>query len=259
MVGYMQIFDKQPNDWKDLQNKVAHVLQVCGYKVETPKKIQTPRETIEVDVYAENSEFKIVCECKYWKSNVPQSVVHSFRTVVLDIGANKGIIIAQSGFQRGAYNSVQNTNIELRTWPTFLLEYTDKYLTVYAKRFESVKRRLFRVCTDKSEYLMAFNSLDKKEQRIADQYKNKLLKVVEVLILLCSPLIEEDDNGVAFWIGYINDIIMEAEDTFGVHFTCYYSFMQYLYNQICDITPKLERMYKMDILPKSFYYDWYTC
>ena len=40
MVGYMQIFDKQPNDWKDLQNKVAHVLQVCGYKVETPKKFK---------------------------------------------------------------------------------------------------------------------------------------------------------------------------------------------------------------------------
>ncbi len=259
MVGNMHIFDERPSDWKDLQNKVAYVLSSCGYKTETPKKIQTPRETIEVDVYAENWDMNIVCECKHWESNVPQSVVLSFRTAVNDIGANKGIIIAKNGFQKGSYQSVVNTNIELRSWNAFLLEYTNKYLVVHIKKLNAIKMKLFRVCTDKSEYLKHYSALSAKEKKRADIYKNELLKVVKVLIGLCSVLNQEDEYGITFCTHEVDSWIMVAEDDLKTHFSCYYSFLQYLYDVICNIVPKIEALYDVPILPKSFYYEWNTC
>lgn len=40
----MNIFNENPKNWLDLQNKVAYVLNSCGYTVETPNKIRTARE-----------------------------------------------------------------------------------------------------------------------------------------------------------------------------------------------------------------------
>lgn len=91
--------------------------------VETEKTVTTVRGTVEIDVYAE--EFSdgrkntILCECKYWKSAVPQNMVHGFRTVMGDFGANKGYIISSGGFQSGAYEAARNTPIELVTWDEF--------------------------------------------------------------------------------------------------------------------------------------------
>ena len=47
------IFLDNPKDWKDLQDKVALILEQCGFKVESPKDLCSARsEKIEVDVYA---------------------------------------------------------------------------------------------------------------------------------------------------------------------------------------------------------------
>ena len=115
----MRVFDEEPKDWLDLQNKVAYILSSCDYIVETPKKIKTIRGMVEIDVYAKSSDSLICCECKNWIRNVSQDTVFSFRTIVNDIGANKGIIIAKRGFQSGSYKACQNTNIILKTWSGF--------------------------------------------------------------------------------------------------------------------------------------------
>lgn len=49
----LKINDKEPNDWKELQNFVAEILIECGYKVDIEKTIQTVRGSVEIDVYAE--------------------------------------------------------------------------------------------------------------------------------------------------------------------------------------------------------------
>lgn len=91
--------------------------------VQTEKIVTTVRELVEIDVYAEEvSDGRkniILCECKHWKSAVPKTIVHAFRSVVGDFGANKGYIISSAGFQSGAHDAAQNTNIELVTWPEF--------------------------------------------------------------------------------------------------------------------------------------------
>lgn len=119
----MTITTKQPLDWKDLQNKVSEILKQCCFKVETELIAKTARGKVELDVYAEETikgrKYSIVCECKYWKSSIPQNVIHGFRTVVNDLGCNVGYVITTSDFQSGSVNTSKYTNIELLTWEKF--------------------------------------------------------------------------------------------------------------------------------------------
>lgn len=249
----MQIFNEEPRDWKDLQDKVAYVLGSCGFNVETPKKIQTVRETIEVDVYAKTTEMTIICECKYWESSVPQSVVLSFRTAVIDIGANKGIIIAKTGFQSGAYHSIQNTNIELKTWQEFMSEYRDKYIIANIKKLAKIKTPLYRLCVDKTEYLRVFEKLDKRQQVVADGYKNELMKVVLLLIPLSFMLQNGITDVLDFDLSYVDEIVAYTGKQLNREFPSYYTFFKYIYQQIGEIVPKLESIYGIKILPNDFY------
>lgn len=73
----------------------------------------------------------IACECKYWQSRVPQNVIHSFRTVLADIGANVGYIVSMVGFQSGAFKASELTNIELLTWKQFQKAFEDTWYDEY--------------------------------------------------------------------------------------------------------------------------------
>lgn len=119
----MKVYSTSPQSWQDLQRKVADFLAELGYDTEIEKNIQTVRETINIDVVAINTidipQSKILCECKHWSNPVPKTVVHAFRTVVADFGANYGIIISKAGFQSGSHEAVKNTNILLLDWDTF--------------------------------------------------------------------------------------------------------------------------------------------
>lgn len=121
-----------PETWEDLQRQVARILDGCGFSVEIEKKILTTRGTVEIDVYAEDNiqgrRNKILCECKFWKARVPQHVIHSFRTVMLDSGANKGYIIALEGFQSGSVAAAELTNIELVSWEEFQSAFQERWL-----------------------------------------------------------------------------------------------------------------------------------
>jgi len=112
-----------PDDWRDLQNEVARVLNECGFIVEVEKTVSTVRGDVEIDVCAEEQidgrKYSIVCECKHWKTRVPQNVVHGFRTVVADIGTNVGYTISTAGFQEGAYEATDKTNVSLVSWTEF--------------------------------------------------------------------------------------------------------------------------------------------
>lgn len=87
------------------------------------KKVKLVRGQAEIDVYAEETlkgrKYIILCGCKHWRAAVPQTVVHSFRSVMTDVGAHKGYIISSSGFQSGARDAAQMTNVELVTWDQF--------------------------------------------------------------------------------------------------------------------------------------------
>ncbi|NLG19612.1 MAG: restriction endonuclease [Fibrobacter sp.] len=112
-----------PSSWQDLQQKVANILLESGFTVEVEKALETARGKVEIDVYAEEEvngrKYSIACECKHWKSNVPQSVIHGFRTVISDLGINIGYVITTSDFQSGAIDAANYTNVKLLEWNAF--------------------------------------------------------------------------------------------------------------------------------------------
>jgi len=61
----------------------------------------------------------MLVECKYWKRPIPQTVVHAFRTVVADSGANVGLIVSLNGFQAGADSAALLSNVHLIDWYIF--------------------------------------------------------------------------------------------------------------------------------------------
>src|SRR6516162_241671 len=101
--GEPMITSRQPEGWQELQEAVGAVLRECGFTVEIEKKLDAARGTVEIDVYSEEvvngRKYVILCECKHWNHRVPQSVIHGFRSVIADSGANLGYIVSSAGFQ----------------------------------------------------------------------------------------------------------------------------------------------------------------
>lgn len=83
----------------------------------------TVRGEVAIDVHAIDDSTipptKLLVECKHWSRPVPQTIVHAFRTVVVDTGANQGIVVSSQGFQRGAHVTSEFTNLKLVDWSEF--------------------------------------------------------------------------------------------------------------------------------------------
>ncbi len=126
---------ESPDNWRALQNDVGKILRQCGFKVQIERTIRTVRGKVIVDVYAEDPvqspKSVFLCECKNWKKKVPKTVVHSFRTVVSDYGANWGMIISSAGFQAGAVAAAKKSNILLLDWHGFNSMFRDRWIDTY--------------------------------------------------------------------------------------------------------------------------------
>jgi restriction system protein len=170
------ITSAEPEDWRDLQILVARTLEECGFDAETEKKVETVRGTVELDVYAEETvkgrTYSIAVECKNWSGNIPQHVVHSFRTVVADLGVNSGYIVAKRGFQSGAFSAADLTNIELLTWTEFQARFFEAWYDSYFTR--TVAERLDGLMTYSGPFLPAwFESMSESDKELYISYKNR--------------------------------------------------------------------------------------
>ena len=247
----MQIFNEEPTDWKDLQDKVACVLELCGFNVETPKKIQTGRETIEVDVYAKNAEMTIIFECKYWESHVPQNVALSFRTSVIDIGANKGIIIAKTGFQRGAYQSVKNTNIELMTWLEFENYYKEKILKIYIDWMWSLVIDFTKHWNNPWIQNTLYNRLNDGEKEESKYINSKIKLIVKDIVSLRNSVYNEDGDELnKMDINKIDDTIVGFETKYRIQVASYLDFFEKISGIFRNLINNLEEIYGTELAQK---------
>jgi hypothetical protein len=113
--------------WKDLQGGVARILTELGLRVELERTVITPRGAVELDVFAIDEasvdDITYVIERKNWSRSVNQSVVHSFTTVMHEVGAHIGFIVSKKGLQSGAREYTRNTNITGMTYAEFQQRY----------------------------------------------------------------------------------------------------------------------------------------
>lgn len=129
------MIESPPRDWRDLQVRVATILNETGLIAEIEKRITTVRGAITIDVHATDSNnippSLYLCECKHWQNAVPQAEVMSFRTVVGDAGAHFGLFISSAGFQAGAHAVVAHTNIRLLDWGEFQNLFVERWCRRY--------------------------------------------------------------------------------------------------------------------------------
>jgi len=117
------IDDPLPASWQDLQFGVQRIFRNLGLNAEVEIDLETPRGSVNVDVLATDirslDKITYIVECKNWGNTIPQSVVHSFTTVMHETGANIGFIISKRGLQQGAKRYTKNTNIIGMTYLEF--------------------------------------------------------------------------------------------------------------------------------------------
>jgi hypothetical protein len=102
-------------DWREYQQAVAAHFRQLGCVVAIEERIQGVRATHAVDVSVRFHQHGVDClwiiECKLWKRRVRKENVMTLKSIVDDIGADRGIIFSENGFQSGALKAVSYTNI----------------------------------------------------------------------------------------------------------------------------------------------------
>ena len=104
-------------DWRKYQEATAELFGSLGCSAEVDKVVQGARAEHRIDVWVTFSKFgfqnRWTVECKYWNSNVTKEKVMVLKSIVDDVGADRGVIISKTGFQSGAIRATAYTNITL--------------------------------------------------------------------------------------------------------------------------------------------------
>jgi len=105
--------------WQEYQEEAAAFFRSLGMDARTNVTVKGVRTTHDVDVLVKsrNMGFEVtwIIECKLWQSAVNKLHVLALREIVADTGADRGILLSESGFQVGAKEAASLTNVSLRS------------------------------------------------------------------------------------------------------------------------------------------------
>ena len=180
----MRTLRNEPGNWIELQDLVAKLFQESGYAVEIEKTVPNARGQAEIDVFVNpRHDFfrSIICECKYWDRDIPQSVVHGVRQVVGDTGSSLGLIISKRGFQSGAVEAARYSNVMLISWPDFVMRIHDAW----------VKGRLSLIVKECYPLFIYFDPLDVPTHLLSSEEKERYrvaFKKYYSVVALCHKI-----------------------------------------------------------------------
>jgi hypothetical protein len=172
------IENPNPRNWRALQAGVCRLLNEIGLIAETGKIVDTPRGKVEIDVFAVDEQsvdkIKYIVECKNWAKPVSQTVVHSFTTVMHEVGGNMGFIVSKRGLQAGATQYTQHTNIVGLSYADF----QRRYFKVWYERLFVPK--IGDVVGPLSQYVEPFNShRDKKLDNLSASKQQQYFRLLK--------------------------------------------------------------------------------
>lgn len=137
-------------DWRGYQEEAATFFRSLGLRAETNVRVGGARSQHDVDVLVEferaGMTHRWVVECKAHRRPITKDRVHVLRDVVADVGADRGILLSESGFQSGARSAADLTNVrvtslaELRS--TSEEEMLDVALSSLAVRVHAAQARI---------------------------------------------------------------------------------------------------------------------
>jgi len=103
--------------WQEYQEEAAEFFRSLGLEAAADVTLKGVRTSHDVDVVvrSHHAGFDIlwIVECKLWKTPVSKLHVLALREIVTDLGADRGILLSESGFQSGALEAANLTNVQL--------------------------------------------------------------------------------------------------------------------------------------------------
>jgi len=103
--------------WRQYQEDAAQCLRELGFDATTDVELQGVRNKNAVDVVATATRYGVtqlwVVECKLWARPVGNDRVAVLADTVADVGADRGVLLSESGFQAGAVRRASQSNITL--------------------------------------------------------------------------------------------------------------------------------------------------
>ena len=143
---HRRIFDHQPSTWQELELLVEQAFSEMLYEAHRGHELNTVRGKVKVDLYAVKRSTPIptivLCECKHWAKPVEQNVVYGFRSICSDVGAHFGLIISKAGFQSGANETREATNIHLMDFVAFQETFFEEWRTGIFMKFAQMSDEL---------------------------------------------------------------------------------------------------------------------
>jgi len=103
--------------WHDYQERAADFFRTLGMNANVDERLEGVRGQHDVDVAVRATRAGIqqlwVVECKLWRRPVTKAEVATLAHIVEDVGADRGIMLSETGFQAGAIRLASLSNITL--------------------------------------------------------------------------------------------------------------------------------------------------
>lgn len=103
--------------WMQYQEDAATFFRSLGLQAEVETTVKGTRGEHDVDVLVKGNlhgvNFVWIVECKAWRSNIPKEKVMALAAIVDDVGADRGFLLSEVGFQSGAIQQARKRSITL--------------------------------------------------------------------------------------------------------------------------------------------------
>jgi hypothetical protein len=144
---------KEGSKWRRYQDEAAAYFGSVGLKAEIDAKIEGARGIHNIDVLVSGKIYGLparwIVECKDWSTNIPKEKVLALQLIVQDVGADRGILLSEVGFQSGAIRVSRNTNITLTSLADLRINseqaITEEVVMALHWRWNQVMKRLSEV------------------------------------------------------------------------------------------------------------------
>ena len=104
--------------WERYQHRTADLLRELAFTAQVNDPLPTPNGVVHrVDVSARivlaGVNVLWIVECKLWNRAIPKEKVSALKDIVNDLGADRGLLMSEKGFQSGAVHLAAAKNITL--------------------------------------------------------------------------------------------------------------------------------------------------
>ena len=145
--------DGAVSSWRQYQEDAAAYFRSVGLEAQTDVQLRGARSTHRIDVVVRfrraGMDHLWIVECKDHNRPISKDRVLLLRQIVQEVGADRGILLAERGFQSGVYESAVNTNTLVTSLAELRQSATDEIFEIaligLGRRVRKAQKHIFRL------------------------------------------------------------------------------------------------------------------